>query len=108
TDITSTTATASVILSALGYQPEVQVLSVPVTYASLKSGDIDVFLGNWMPTMEADIAPYREDGTVETITTNLTGAKYTLAVPKYTFDAGLKTFQDIAAFRDQLDGKIYG
>lgn len=35
TDITSTTATASVILSALGYQPEVQVLSVPVTYASL-------------------------------------------------------------------------
>ncbi len=108
TDITSTTATASVILSALGYQPEVQVLSVPVTYASLKSGDIDVFLGNWMPTMEADIAPYREDGSVETITTNLTGAKYTLAVPKYTFDAGLKTFQDIASFRDQLDGKIYG
>lgn len=108
TDITSTTATASVILSALGYQPEVQVLSVPVTYASLKSGDIDVFLGNWMPTMEADIAPYREDGSVETITTNLTGAKYTLAVPKYTFDAGLKTFQDIAQFRDQLDGKIYG
>jgi glycine betaine/proline transport system substrate-binding protein len=108
TDITSTTATASVILTALGYQPEVQVLSVPVTYASLKSGDIDVFLGNWMPTMEADIAPYREDGSVETVTTNLTGAKYTLAVPKYTFDAGLKTFEDIARFRDQLDGKIYG
>ena len=108
TDITATTATASVLLEALGYQPEVQVLSVPVTYASLKSGDIDVFLGNWMPTMEADIAPYREDGSVETIVTNLTGAKYTLAVPKYTFDAGLKTFEDIAQFRDQLDGKIYG
>lgn len=108
TDITSTTATASVILSALGYQPEVQVLSVPVTYASLKNGDIDVFLGNWMPTMEADIAPYRDDGSVETIVTNLTGAKYTLAVPKYTFEAGLKTFQDIAGFRDQLGGQIYG
>jgi len=108
TDITATTATASVVLSALGYEPEVQVLSVPVTYASLKNGDIDVFLGNWMPTMEADIAPYREDGSVETIVTNLEGAKYTLAVPKYTFDAGLKTFADIAMFKDKLDNKIYG
>lgn len=108
TDITATTATASVVLEALGYEPEVQVLSVPVTYASLKNGDIDVFLGNWMPTMEADIAPYREDGSVETVVTNLEGAKYTLAVPKYTFDAGLKTFENIAEFRDQLDGKIYG
>ena len=108
TDITATTATASVILEALGYEPEVQVLSVPVTYQSLKNNDIDVFLGNWMPTMEADIAPYLEDKSVESIVTNLEGAKYTLAVPKYTFDAGLQSFADIAKFREQLDGKIYG
>lgn len=108
TDITSTTATATVLLEALGYKPDVQVLSVPVTYASLKNGDIDVFLGNWMPTMEADIAAYREEGTVETIVTNLEGAKYTLAVPQYTFDAGLKTFADIAKFKDKLESKIYG
>jgi glycine betaine/proline transport system substrate-binding protein len=108
TDITATTATASVVLDALGYDPETQVLSVPVTYASLKNKDIDVFLGNWMPTMEADIAPYREDGSVETIVTNLEGAKYTLAVPKYAYDAGLKSFADIAKFKDELGGKIYG
>jgi glycine betaine/proline transport system substrate-binding protein len=108
TDITATTATASVILDALGYDPETQVLSVPVTYASLKNKDVDVFLGNWMPTMEADIAPYREDGSVETIVTNLEGAKYTLAVPKYAYDAGLKSFADIAKFKDELGGKIYG
>lgn len=108
TDITATTATATVLLEGLGYAPETQVLSVPVTYASMKNKDIDVFLGNWMPTMEADIAPYREDGTVETLVTNLEGAKYTLAVPKYTYDAGLKSFADIAKFADKLDGKIYG
>jgi glycine betaine/proline transport system substrate-binding protein len=108
TDITATTATASVILSALGYEPTVQVLSVPVTYTSLKNKDIDVFLGNWMPTMEADIAPYRDDKSVETLVTNLEGAKYTLAVPKHTFDAGLKTFDDISKFSEKLDGKIYG
>ncbi len=108
TDITATTATASVILEALGYQPDVQVLSVPVTYTSLSNKDIDVFLGNWMPTMEADIKPYLENKTVEDIVTNLTGAKYTLAVPKYTFEAGLKSFGDIAKFKEKLDGKIYG
>ena len=108
TDITATTAATSVVLKALGYEPEVKVLSVPVTYASLKNQDIDVFLGNWMPTMEGDIKPYREDGSVETVGVNLEGAKYTLAVPQYTHDAGLKDFADIAKFKDQLDGKIYG
>ncbi|HEV7255120.1 MAG TPA: choline ABC transporter substrate-binding protein [Mesorhizobium sp.] len=108
TDITATTATASVILEALGYEPETQVLSVPVTLASLKNKDIDVFLGNWMPTMEGDIRPYLDDKSVETVATNLEGAKYTLAVPKHTYDAGLKTFGDIDKFKDQLGGKIYG
>ena len=108
TDITATTALATTVLDALGYETDVKVLAVPVTYASLKNKDIDVFLGNWMPTMEADIAPYREDGSVETVRTNLTGAKYTLAVPKYAFDAGLRTFADIAGFKDKLDGKLYG
>jgi glycine betaine/proline transport system substrate-binding protein len=108
TDITATTATASVILEALGYEPDVQVLSVPVTYTSLKNKDVDVFLGNWMPTMEADIKPYLEDKSVETLVTNLEGAKYTLAVPQHTYDAGLKDFADIAKFKDKLDGKIYG
>lgn len=107
TDITATTALASVVLKALGYEPEVQVLAVPVTYASLKNKDIDVFLGNWMPTMEADLKPYVDDGSVEVTGVNLEGAKYTLAVPKYTFDAGLKDYKDIASFKDQLDGKIY-
>lgn len=108
TDITATTAATSTVLTALGYKADIKVLSVPVTYASLKNGDIDVFLGNWMPTMEADIKPYRDDGSVETLGANLEGAKYTLAVPKYTFDAGLKSFADIAKFKDKLDGKIYG
>jgi glycine betaine/proline transport system substrate-binding protein len=108
TDITATTALATTVLQGLGYETDIKVLSVPVTYASLKNGDIDVFLGNWMPTMEADIAPYRDDGSVETVRTNLEGAKYTLAVPQYTFDAGLQSFEDIAKFKEELDGKIYG
>lgn len=108
TDITATTAVASVVLQGLGYETRADILSVPVTYQSLKNGDIDVFLGNWMPTMEADIAPFKADGSVEVVRANLEGAKYTLAVPKYLADEGLKDFADIAKFKEQLDGQIYG
>src|ERR1044072_8949789 len=79
TDITATTATASLLLEALGYQPETQVLSIPVTYASMKNKDIDVYLGDWQPSMEADRKPYLDDKSIEVVGTNLTGAKYTFA-----------------------------
>ena len=82
TDITATTAATTEVLRALGYEPDIKVLSVPVTYASMKNKDIDVFLGNWMPTMEGDIKAYREEGSVDTVRENLEGAKYTLATNK--------------------------
>jgi len=108
TDITATTAATSEVLKALGYEPDVKVLAVPVTYQALAGGDVDIFLGNWMPTMEGDIAKYRDDGSVETVRENLEGAKYTLAVNKAAADAGIKTFADIAKAKEALDGKIYG
>ncbi len=108
TDITATTAATTAVLEALGYETDIKVLSVPVTYTSLKNGDIDVFLGNWMPTMEGDIAPYREDGSVETVRENLEGAKYTLATNAAGAKLGIDDFSKIAAQKDALDGKIYG
>jgi glycine betaine/proline transport system substrate-binding protein len=108
TDITATTAATSLVLEALGYETETKVLSVPVTYTGLAEGDIDVFLGNWMPTMEADLAPYRDAGTVETVRTNLEGAKYTLATNEAGAALGIKDFKDIAAQKDALGGEIYG
>ena len=108
TDITATTAATTVVLEALGYETDIKILSVPVTYTSLAQGDIDVFLGNWMPTMEADIAPYREAGTVDTVRANLEGAKYTLAVNKVAADLGVTSFGAIADQKDALEGQIYG
>ena len=108
TDITSTTALSTVVLEGLGYEVKTHVLSVPVTFASLKNKDIDIFLGLWLPSMAADEKSYRDDGSVERVRANLQGAKYTFAVPKYVHDAGLKDFADIAKYQDKLDGKIYG
>ncbi|PIE12112.1 MAG: glycine/betaine ABC transporter substrate-binding protein [Rhodobacterales bacterium] len=108
TDITATTAVTTQVLEALGYDTEIKVLSVPVTYTALAGGDVDVFLGNWMPTMEADIRPYLDAGTVESIHQNLEGAKYTLATNAAGAALGITDFADIAAHADELDGKIYG
>jgi glycine betaine/proline transport system substrate-binding protein len=108
TDITATTAVVSEISKGLGYETKTQLLSVPVTYTSLANGDIDIFLGNWMPTMQADIEPYLKAGTVEDLGPNLVGAKYTLAVSKSAYDAGVTDFSDIAKFRKEFSGRIYG
>ena len=108
TDIQATTGVASVLLTALGYEPEVIVLSVPVTYASLKNNDLDVFLGNWMPSMTADIKDYAAEGSVETVARNLEGAGYGIVVPSYVAEGGVKSLTDIGKFKDKFGGKIYG
>ena len=108
TDITATTAATALIAEALGYETEIKVLSVPVTYTGLAEGDVDVFLGNWMPTMEADLAPHRDSGKVETVRTNLEGAKYTLATNEAGAALGIADFKDIATHKDALGGEIYG
>ncbi len=108
TDITATTAVATTVLEALGYETQTLVLALPVTFSSLASGQVDVFLGNWMPTMEADIAHYVEAGTIDTVRVNLTGAKYTLVTNAAGAALGIADFADIAAQADALDSRIYG
>ena len=108
-DIAATTGMASVVLEGLGYKPTVTIASVPITFAGMKKKQIDVFLGYWNPSMTPQIEPFIKDGSIKVLETpNLVGAKYTLAVPTYLFDRGLKTFADIAKFEKELDGKIYG
>ncbi len=109
TDIQVTTGTAQVVLEALGYTPEVKSgLAVPVALESMKTKDIDAFLGNWMPSMTADIKPYMEDKSIDVISTNLEGAGYGLVVPQYVADGGVKSLTDLGANKDKFSGKIYG
>ena len=108
-DIAATTGMASVVLEGLGYKPTVTIASIPIAFAGMKKKQIDVFLGYWNPSMTPQIEPFVKDGSIKVLDVpNLVGAKYTLAVPTYLFDKGLKTFADIAKFEKDLDGKIYG
>ena len=99
---------ASVVLKSLGYSAKPILLSLPITFESLKTKDLDVFLDDWQPTMAENIAPYLKNKTVSVVGVDLTGAKYTLAVPKYVADAGVHSFADIAKHKAEFDGKIYG
>jgi len=107
-DVTATTGLAGRIVAGLGYVPKITVLSVPVTFNGLRNKDVDVFLGNWMPMQTADIKPYTSDHSVEVVRVNLADARYTLAVPAYLYDQGLKDFASIQKFAGPLGHKIYG
>ncbi|MFP4071855.1 MAG: ABC transporter substrate-binding protein [Desulfovibrionales bacterium] len=108
TGVTIKTEIATTILNCLGYDAESLMVSVPFAYKALDIDEADVFLGNWMPTMESVATPYFEKGTVENLVANMPGAKYTLAVPTFMAEAGLTHFKDIAKHGDKLEWKIYG
>lgn len=107
-DVRMTTAVTAEILRSLGYQPKILLLSTDVTYEAMRAREIDIFLGSWVPGLELASKPYREAGQIEAVRTNLTGAMATLAVPAYTFEAGVRTFADLAQYGDQFGHRIYG
>lgn len=79
-----------------------------VTFEAMPRGDVDIFLGNWMPLQAPTQVPLVEAGKIEVPRVLLSGASVGFAVPKAAYDAGLKTYADIAKFQDELGGKIYG
>lgn len=108
TDVTVTTAIAGELLRSLGYAVRVDLLAVPVTFMSLNNGDVDVFLGNWMPGQTGDVKPYLDKGSIVDVHVNLQGALYTFAVPTYVHEAGVRSALDLARFKDRFGGRIYG
>ena len=108
-DIAATTGLASVVLQALGYQPSVTVASVPIAFAGMKGKQLDAFLGYWNPSMTPLMEPFVKAGQIQVFERpNLVGAKYTLAVPDYLYEQGLKSFKDLPKFDKALGNKILG
>jgi glycine betaine/proline transport system substrate-binding protein len=108
TCVTVKTEVAEYILDTLGYDATSMMLSVPIAYQGMATGEADVFLGNWMPTMSSIAKPHFESKKVTQMNPIMENAKYTLAVPRYAYEGGLRHFEDIARFADKLDHRIYG
>jgi glycine betaine/proline transport system substrate-binding protein len=107
-DIAVTNGIASVLLDGLGYKAQIQTLAVPIIFAGLQKGQVDVFLGNWMPAQQSNYDKFVSTGEVEQLVENLSGTEYTLAVPTYAYEAGVMTFADLNKHADKFDQKIYG
>ncbi|MCC8931271.1 choline ABC transporter substrate-binding protein [Rhizobium sp. 'Codium 1'] len=107
-DLAFTTGIGMTLLKQLGYDAQSSLLGIDVIYLSMKNNDLDVFLGYWDPAMITYAKPYLEEGSVETVTVNLQGAKYTFAVPSYVYEAGVRDFADLQKFADRFDSKLYG
>ena len=107
-DIAATNAIAGFLLSGMGYKAKIDTLAVPITYGGLKDGQVDVFLGNWMPAHQGFYDKFVANGDVVQLAKNLEGTEFTLAVPDYVWEAGVHDFADLNKFADKFDKKIYG
>ncbi|POF41248.1 glycine/betaine ABC transporter substrate-binding protein [Pseudomonas laurylsulfativorans] len=107
-DIAATNAITGFLLDGMGYKAKVDTLAVPITFGGLKDGQVDVFLGNWMPAQQGFFDKFVANGDVTQLAKNLDGTEFTLAVPDYVWDAGVHTFADLNKYADKFDRKIYG
>jgi glycine betaine/proline transport system substrate-binding protein len=94
------TNVASTIVDALGYQTEVQELGVPTVFQGLDTGDLDVFVEAWFPTMQTN---FDEVQDVESVTTNLEEATFSVAVNQEACEAGVTSHEDLAEFADRFE-----
>ncbi|VDC19219.1 glycine betaine ABC transporter substrate-binding protein [Pseudogemmobacter humi] len=107
-DIQITSAIMEMITEALGYDTDITTLTIPVVYASLKNNDVDVWMGNWMPSQTTELQPYLDDKSVEVLGVNLAGAQSSIAVPSYVAEAGVTSFKDLAGNADKFGSRVYG
>ena len=106
--VTVKTEVAAQLIETMGYGIKQTNSSPAFAYNALKSDDLDIFFGGWMPTQKNMADPLIEEGSVKVMATNISDAVMGIAVPEYVHKVGVETEADLAKFRDRFDGKIYG
>ena len=106
--VTVKTHVAKRVLEYLGYQTSMTSGSQAIVFKGMDTGDLDVFLGNWMPTMKIHFDKYSEKGTVKNVRVNLHDVVYKTAVPEYVYNAGVKSFEDLNEHADKFNKTVYG
>ncbi len=106
--VTVKSEVASQLIEAIGYSTMQTNASPAFCINALKNDDLDIYLGGWIPAETNLIRPAEKEGTVEVLTTNIAGAHNAIAVPKYVWDAGVRTEADLDKYAEKFDHKIYG
>ncbi|MGM0411492.1 MAG: glycine betaine ABC transporter substrate-binding protein [Bacillota bacterium] len=98
-------AIVSYILESMGHDVEIMTAQDPLIHQGLTKGNVDLYLGSWMPQITDMREKYK--GQYEYVTQNMTEGIYTMAVPQYVWDAGVKSHADLEEFADKFDKKLY-
>src|ERR671917_1388483 len=94
------TNVSSTIVDALGYETNIQELGVPTVFQGLDTGELDVFVEAWFPTMQSN---FDQVDNVESVTTNLEEATFSVAVNQEACEAGVRSHEDLAEFADRFE-----
>src|SRR3954471_18490725 len=108
TDNTAQNGLFNTVVKGLGYETKIDTLALPLILEALKAKQLDFFLDNWMPSNAANVQPYLDEKSIDSLQPNLTGAGYGPVVPDYVAAAGVKDIKDLGANKDKFDGKFYG
>ncbi len=106
--VTVKTHVVKKIADYLGYETKMSSGSQAIVFKGMDIGDIDIFLGNWMPSMKMHFDKYKEKGSIDTVRVNLDEVIFRTAVPQYTWEAGVKSLADLNKYADKFDRTIYG
>lgn len=106
--VTVKTHVAAKVAQYLGYETEMTAAPETIIFKSLESEELDVFLGNWLPSMEVSFNEYKEKGVVHNVRINLEDVVYRTAVPEYVYEAGVTSLADLNEHAEKFDSKIYG
>jgi glycine betaine/proline transport system substrate-binding protein len=105
--VTVKTQVVAHVMQAMGYETRISELGSSFIYQGMRSGDIDVSLGAWMPAHKDMLQPVLDDGSATQLAANLKGAVQGLAVPASVWKSGVHTVRDLAASADRFDSTIY-
>lgn len=106
--ITVQSQVAADLLEAMGYRTKQVSTSPAFALSALRTDDLDVYLGGWMPVEKDMIEPMAKKKQVTVLTTNISNALMGLAVPEYVWDSGVHTVDDLNKYADKFQHKVYG
>ena len=93
------------VLSTVGYDFETEFLGQPMMYEGLSQGEIDLYIGSWMPEEEGMREGFEDD--YEVVSTQLDEAVYISAVPAYVYEAGVTSHADLDEHAEKFDHTIH-
>lgn len=99
------TYVAEVVLEdIMGYNVEKTMVGAGPLYAALAKGDIDAFMGVWLPLTHNQYIEKYKDEIIKT-GPNYKGARVGLVVPEYV---DIDSIEELNEHRDKFEGKITG